>query len=148
MEKDVLVSVIGVQNDLVSKDQEEIEVITKGKYYEKGLKKYITYKETEMETEKDIMSTVKIDNNRVTLSRIGENSTNMLFEVGKKHVSHYNTMFGAFELGITTRSMDIDFDDNQGEIKINYLLEVNNSPVGVNDICIKVQNDFSNFKLS
>lgn len=148
MEKNVLVSVIGVQSDPISKEKDEIEVITKGKYYDKGSKRYITYKETELETTKSVLSTVKIEKDRVTLSRLGNNSTNMLFEVGKKHVSHYNTMFGAFELGITTRKMDINMQDSQGEIRINYLLEVNNSPVGINDICIKVQEDMESFKLS
>lgn len=147
MEKNVLVSIMGVQKDPVSKEKDEIEVITKGKFYHKGNKQYITYKEMEAETQESVMSTVKIEDNRVTLSRIGSNSTNMLFETGKKHVSHYNTRFGMFELGITTRNMDIQLEDSKGEIRINYLLEVNNSPIGINDISIKIEDDLENFRL-
>lgn len=147
MEKEVFVSVIGVQNDMLSEDKDDIEFITKGKYYEKGQKKYITYKEASMNGEKDTLSTVKIERDRVTLSRMGSNSTNMIFEVGKKHISYYATPFGSFELGITTRHIDTDFKDDSGEVKISYLLEVNNNPVGINEICIKVQNNKGKFKL-
>lgn len=147
MNKEVFVSVKGIQQDIASKEQDEIEFIAKGKYYEKGDKKFIAYRETQMEEKEEILSTLKIENNRVTLVRMGNNSANMLFEVGQKHVSQYSTQFGLMELGITTRSLDIELNDNDGEINIKYLLEVNNNPVGVNDLSIKFNGNKETFKL-
>lgn len=147
MNNDVLVSVLGIQKELSDIQTEEIETITVGKYYNKGDKIYITYKEEELSAEKTTTSTIKIHDEVVTLSRLGGNNTYMVFETGKKNMTHYKTPFGTFELGIITRQIDIDLKEDTGEITIVYLLEVNNAPIGVNTIKIKVQNNDKELKL-
>lgn len=147
MEKEIFVSVTGIQQDLLSKEQDEIEFISKGKYYEKGNKRYITYKEAQMDDMDEILSTVKIEKDRVTLIRLGDKGNNMLFEIGQKHVTQYATPFGNMELGITTRELDIDLQEERGQIQIKYLLEVNNSPIGINNLTIKIEGDSNKFKL-
>lgn len=149
MEKDVLISVIGIQDNLDINEKEEIEMITTGKFFEKGEKIFITYKENDLlgDKTKSATSTIKIEDDRVTLSRLGDSNTHMVFEVGKKHRSYYATPFGTFDIGIMTRSMNVDIDDDKGNIDIKYLLEVNNAPVGVNDIQVKFHNNKKELKL-
>jgi len=147
MNNDVLVSVLGIQKEISAVQTDEIETITVGKYYNKGDKIYIVYKEEELSKEETTTSTIKIHDEVVTLSRLGGNNTFMVFEAGKKNMTHYKTPYGTFELGIVTRQIDIDFKDDIGEITIVYLLEVNNAPVGVNTIRIRVQNNDKQLKL-
>lgn len=141
MKKDVLVIVTGMQISMDNPDGEEIEIITPGQYFEKNGKKYITYKETEISGSEGTTDTIKIEDNKVTVMRHGTNSSHMIFQLGKKHMTHYNTPFGTLLLGMTTTSIHINMKEERGDIEVKYNLEVNHVLMGSNTLYIKIASD-------
>jgi len=138
MNKNVIISVKGVQ---ASVDQEfnEIELVTEGKYYKKGDSYYISYKESQMTGLEGTTTTLKVDDGIVTLMRFGLVNTQFIFEQGQKHVSYYDTTYGAFTVGIFTNIINIDVNERGGEIKVGYEIEIDNNKSGEIDFHMMIR---------
>jgi uncharacterized beta-barrel protein YwiB (DUF1934 family) len=132
VKKDVIISVKGSQ---ISEDSDEnvMELITEGKYYKKGDTYFITYKESEVTGMKGTTTTLKVADNMVTLMRFGSVNSQFVFQRGQKHVSYYDTEYGAFTISVYTNQMEIKVDDSGGEIRVGYELEIDNNKTGEND---------------
>jgi len=130
--KDVIISVRGSQ---VSNDDEEsvLEFVTEGKYYKEGQAYYITYNESEVTGMNGTTTTLKVDNGIVTLMRSGSVNSQFIFQQGQKHLSYYDTDYGSFVIGVYTNQVDINVDDNGGEIRVDYQLEIDNNKTGNSD---------------
>lgn len=133
MNKNVIISVKGTQVMNGEDDANSIELVTEGRYYRKGDTYYITYKESEVTGMEGTTTTLKIANDVVTLMRFGKVNTQFIFERGQKHVSYYDTVHGAFTIGVFTNDVNINVDDSGGEIRVGYEIEVDNFKSGIND---------------
>ena len=141
MEKNVVVSIVGMHRVGDEEGQpQEIEVVSPGQYYEKGGKTYLTYSEflDPNDPALETRATVKLEDGKVTLSRMGSIGTQMTFIQGQRSRVYYNTPFGMMEMGITTRRVKIQRDEHRLQICIDYALEVNNQFNGANKITIHV----------
>jgi uncharacterized beta-barrel protein YwiB (DUF1934 family) len=130
--KDVIISVKGSQLAEDS-DANVLELVTEGKYYKKGNTYFITYKESEVTGMQGTTTTLKVADNTVTLMRFGTVNSQFVFQRGQKHVSYYDTEYGAFTIGVYTNEIDIRVDDSGGEIRVGYELEIDNNKTGDND---------------
>lgn len=137
MNKDVIISVKGNQH--YENDNDCIELITHGKYYKNGDEFIVTYNETEMTGMEGTTTKLTVKNDVVTLMRFGENNSQLVFQKGQKHLGYYETPYGAFTVGIKSSSLKIDLDENGGEIKALYSLEIDNQRAGENDFCLKIR---------
>jgi uncharacterized beta-barrel protein YwiB (DUF1934 family) len=63
----------------------------------------------------------------------------MIFQKGQKHISHYDTAYGAFTIGVYSNVVDVNINDRGGEIMVNYLLEVDNAKTGDNDFWMEIK---------
>ena len=137
MTKDVLISISGLQ--LEAQDDEPIEVVTSGNYYYKNNKHYILYDEyiddSELEVTKNKMI---ISDDKISLTKSGPASVNMLFEPGKDTVTYYNTPFGSLVIGLSNSKIDAKHEENLIDINIQYDLSINYSHVSNCNICLKV----------
>lgn len=138
MNKNVIISVKGSQTD-PDQDVNNMELVTEGKYYRKGETYYVTYKESEVTGMEGTTTTLKIADGTVTLMRFGAVNSQMVFERGQKHVSHYDTAFGAFTIGVFASEVNVRVDDNGGEIKVDYHLEIDNNKTGDNDFYMSIR---------
>ena len=120
MENRALISVISRQID----DETPIEVVTPGKFYKKENCYYAVYKETEISGMEGTTTTFKIYPEKFSLLRMGTTTTTMNFEKGSKSMSLYNTPYGMLELEIETKELDINIDDNGGNVTLNYFLYI------------------------
>lgn len=132
MDKNVIISVKGMQ---VSDDREPniMELVTEGKYYSQDGAYYITYNESEVTGMNGTTTTLKVADGTVTLMRSGSVNSHFVFQRGQKHVSYYDTEHGAFTISVIANEVDIKVDDNGGEIRVGYQLEVDNNKTGEND---------------
>jgi len=137
MNKNVIISVKGRQNH--GGEENSIELVTEGKYYKKGDHYFVTYKETEITGMEGTTTTLKIEDNKVTLMRFGENNSQLVFEKGQKHLCYYETPYGAFTIGVLSNQVDIRIDDCGGEIAVGYELEIDNTAIGVNDFYLQIR---------
>lgn len=123
MTKDVLVSVKGTQ--FMGEENDTIEIITAGTWYEKNGKQYLLYDESIGENGDSTRNTVKVWPDKVEVTKKGLVDSHMTFECGKKHMANYMTPVGLIVLGITTSFMEIKQDEKKLHIAITYSLEMN-----------------------
>lgn len=136
--KDVIISVKGTQSN-GSGDTNKLELMTEGKYYKKGKEFIVVYKETEITGMDGTTTTVSILPEKVTLTRAGAVNSQLIFEMGHKHVSYYDTVSGAFTIGVQTNFMDINVGDHGGELAVDYSIEIDSAKSGENDFYIKIR---------
>lgn len=138
MNKNVIISVKGTQTSQ-NQDVNILELVTEGKYYKKGSAYFITYKESEVTGMEGTTTTLKVMDGVVTLMRFGSVNSQFVFEQGQKHVSYYDTAHGAFTIGVFTNDMNVNVDDNGGEIWVEYDIEIDNSKSGENDFHLHIR---------
>lgn len=123
MAKDVLVSVKGTQ--FIDGEKDSIEVITTGTWYEKNGKQYLLYEETYEGMQMTTKNTVKITPEIVEVLKKGAISSRMVYELGKQHMSEYTTPMGLIMLGITTKDIFVEADNEKLHMELRYAMEMN-----------------------
>ena len=124
---DVTLKVVGTQTSL---DGEEnvIEMITQGKYYEKNGSIFLVYDESELSGMEGSTTTLKIDDDeerKVMMKRFGSNESKLIFEKGKRYKSIYRTMYGDMDMEVVT-SQIILVKDEEGlkKLDLSYRISV------------------------
>ena len=75
----------------------------------------------------------------MTLMRMGEFNSQMVFQEGRRHLSMYNTPYGAMSVGVNTRHLLADLSDKGGDIEIDYAIEIDHAIAGRSVFQIKVR---------
>lgn len=137
MTKDVLVTVRGLQ--MTPDGDDTIEVTTTGKYYEKDGKRYLFYDEIGDDTNLIVKNSIQITEEHVSVSKKGVINAQMNFEKENKLVSVYETPYGQMEMAIYTTGICLDEQDDFLELKLEYLLEINNQHVSDSEILLQIR---------
>lgn len=121
MKKKALIKVVSNAN---IQDEDLIEVISPGIFenIEGGYR--TVYEETEISGMEGTTTTIYIYEGKVILEREGSTSTKMIFSLDEPSVSLYNTPYGMLELTISTEELNVDINENGGEIYIEYDMAV------------------------
>ena len=135
MENNVIVSIRGRQ-DLGDGQNESIELVTEGRLAQGDQGYTLSYQESELTGLEGTQTTFRIEDGRVTLLREGEFNSQMVFEQGRRHLSMYNTPYGALAVGINTRKMKVELAGLEGRIEITYAIEIDHAVAGEN--CFKI----------
>lgn len=117
-------AIICVSSKQKSNEEDIIEVVTPGDFYEKDGYYYAVYKETAISGMEGTTTTLKMCKDKFMLIRIGSTSAKMEFSKKSESLSMYNTPYGTLELKIETKDLSIDVNDEGGDIQINYILSV------------------------
>jgi uncharacterized beta-barrel protein YwiB (DUF1934 family) len=125
MTKNMLLTFSSVTEDL-EEEKDKIEFVTPAELTIKNNKYYITFDELQnfLSPEKT-KTTLKIEDAKVTLLRYGFNSTQFIFEQGKKHNGHYETPYGAFTVGIFSDNLSVNINENGGDLSVSYGIYLN-----------------------
>lgn len=123
MKRNVIVSVSSVQSE---SEDDNIEIVTPGKFYKKEKDYYVAYDETKLSGMEGTTTTFKISpkGDKFSLIRMGTTSTKMEFEKYKEQIVLYNTPYGTLELKLDTKKLDIDIDEDGGDISIDYKMSI------------------------
>jgi len=105
-------------------EDEKIESITPGQFYERNGGYYAVYKETEISGMKGTTTTLKIKDGKVILIRTGTTKGKMEFADNHHYMCIYSTQYGDIELQMHTKSVDIDVNANGGEVFIDYSINL------------------------
>ena len=142
MTKDVVVRVRGIQfvvsQDQRSEEAEPVEVFSMGEYYFRNGTHYIKYDEVMEGFTENTQNLIKIKNHSVELRKKGLTNVHMVFEEHKKNISYYQTPFGTMEMGIAATRVNLEQEEDEMNVHIEYALEVNESHVADCDIQIGV----------
>jgi uncharacterized beta-barrel protein YwiB (DUF1934 family) len=138
VEKHVLITVDSKMDDINGKN-DSMSLVTEGKLQRENGEYILSYEESEITGLNGTTTEIRVSNESVTLIRHGNISAMMLFEVGKTHLTDYQTEYGTVMLGVRAQKIDVDIRDDGGNISVDYVLEYNRAYGGRNSINVKVQ---------
>ena len=139
MENNVIISIQGKQSFQAQED-DTIELVTEGCLEPDGDEGYtLTYQESQLTGLEGTLTTFQIEPDRVTLLRVGEVNSQMVFEEGRRHLSMYDTPYGALSVGVNTRRMRCRMGEHGGNIEIDYAIEIDHAVAGQNQFQIDVR---------
>lgn len=144
MNKPVIIKIKGLQDLHSGDDDEKMELITMGKYSKRNGSYYVSYKESEVTGMEGVVTTVKIKGDMVTVKRFGKVTASLIFEKNKRNICHYNTPYGAMMIGIDTKKLLSNVNDNGGSIDIDYNVDINNVLTGSNTLHMTIKEDTVN----
>ncbi|MGI5962975.1 MAG: DUF1934 domain-containing protein [Lawsonibacter sp.] len=138
MEKEVVISIKGMQR-YEDCAPDTIELVTEGRLVRDEAGYTLTYQESELTGLEGTLTTIQVEGEQVTLMRVGEINAQMVFQEGRRHLSMYNTPYGAMAIGVNTRHLLAELDDHGGDIEIDYAIEIDHAIAGRNVFQIKVK---------
>ena len=138
MEENVIISIKGSQL-YEGQDPDVTELVTAGTLRREQEGYTIAYQETELTGLEGTTTKLRIEGPRVTLLRQGSVNSQMIFEVGRKHLSMYETPYGALAVGIETRRLKNTVDEAGGDLEIDYAIEIDHAVAGENLFHIDVR---------
>ena len=104
MEKEVIISIKGMQK-YENAEPDTIELVTGGRLERDGESFTLSYQESAVTGMDGTLTTFQIEPERVTLLRVGEYTSQMVFQEGRRHMSMYNTPYGTMSIGVNTRHL-------------------------------------------
>ena len=138
MEKEVVISIKGVQK-YEGTAPDTMELVTKGRLSRVGESYTLSYQESELTGLEGTLTTIQVDGGQVTLMRVGEFNSQLVFQEGRRHLSMYNTPYGAMSIGVNTRHLMASLTDQGGDIEVDYTIEVDHALAGRNVFRIYVK---------
>ena len=116
MTRDVLVTISGLQTDVVPREDTEdepIEVVTPASYFYKNGKHYLIYEEVTEGFPGVTKNKIKVtDANTIEILKSGNVNTHMLFCKGKDSMTYYDTPYGKMLVGIHTTEVQVEETEN------------------------------------
>ncbi len=138
MKENIVLYITGLHS--TGSDDDSVEMIYAGKHYFRNGKHFIKYQES-LEDGLLTDNMIKISPKEVELVKKGPMTTNMLFTIGEKNLSYYDTPFGSMTMGIDTSDMCITENDGEMNVDIHYNLEMNGNHVAKSHVVIKVREE-------
>lgn len=138
MEKDVMISIQGKQL-YEGSEQDTMELVTEGKLVQEEDYIRLSYEESELTGMAGTTTLFQVEPKRVTLLRVGCVSSEMVFELGKRHTSLYQTPYGSIEVGIMARKLFSTLTMEGGKLEIDYDIEIDHRLAGQNLFRIDVR---------
>lgn len=121
----IMLKILSTQISRAGED-EQVEFITEGKYYQKNNAVYLVYQETEVLGIDGNVTTLKIRDEKVRMKRYGPVNTEMYFEQGKRVTGEYETPFGSMPMELLTNQVinQLNQETGKGMISIDYDLSI------------------------
>ena len=138
MDKEVVISIKGMQK-YEDTFPDVVELVTSGRLAREGESYTLSYQESELTGLGGTLTTIQVDGEQVTLLRVGEFNSQMVFQEGRRHLSMYNTPYGAMAIGVHTRRLLAQLNDQGGDIEVDYSVEVDHAMAGRNVFRINVK---------
>lgn len=143
MTQEVLLTISGLHSldEMDGGDgNEPIEVITPANYYWKNGKHYILFDEVMEGIPGVTKNKIKIVGDAsMEIMKSGVTNTHMVFEKSKTNVTFYETPYGQIHVGIHTRNIDVDVEENSIDVNVEYGLDVNHEALADCKIIMNIQ---------
>lgn len=139
MQKDVIISIYGVQQDEDDEPQ-PVTLVTTGRYYRRGLSYFVSYDESELTGLAGTHTLVRVGPDGVQVTRTGNYPSQLVFEQGRRHLSLYHTDYGDLSVCIDTQHIENTLTDDGGRIDVRYLVGIDSMPPGMSRLKMEIQN--------
>ena len=138
-DKEFLLTIVGTQADEEEKD--EVELFTTGNFYRTDHSWCIAYDESEATGFEGNRTIVELDDDlrRVTMTRLGNTSSQLIIERGVRHQCTYDTGYGSLIIGVSGDYIHSTLSEEGGDLGFGYSLDVNTSLASENTVAITVR---------
>ena len=137
MTKDVLITIRGVHT--LDHEDNDVEMIVRGDYYQKNGKHYILYEEILEGAEERVKNVIKISPSSMDIIKKGVTNSRMLFEKNKKNLSCYSTPVGNLVIGIQANHFYVEEQENSIKVNVDSSQDINYEHMSDCRICVDVQ---------
>lgn len=142
--KDIMLKIVGKQvmgEDL--EDEEQLEFVTEGKYYEEDGIVFLSYDESDFAGVEGCTTSLMIKDDEILMKRCGEAvpmDTEIRFEKGKRYNGLYGTPFGAVEMEVLTNDVinTISKEEPTGFVDIDYHISLKGLSEGRSKLNIQI----------
>lgn len=138
MMKDVIIS-IKSYHSYGQGDEDSLEFTTDGYYFLEGDVGCLSYMESQVTGMEGTRTSVMASPEQVVVDRDGSITSRMIFKEGLKNSFLYNTPYGTATMGIDTRRIRQSFDENGGQLEIDYVVDMEHTVVTSNLFQITVK---------
>lgn len=118
---------IHIKSLIAMKGEEDqtMDLMTEGKYYEKVGSHYLVYEESEVSGMEGDKTTIKLKDGRVAMHRYGQNHSELTFEQGCRHNTIYKTPHGEFDMEVLASEVSYTIDERgNGAVSLVYALSI------------------------
>lgn len=138
MKKQVMLSICGKQN-YQDQEPETVELVTEGILEDAEAGWKLTYEESELTGLKGVITTFQVEPGKITLTRKGSLSSQMVFQQGVFHESLYQMEFGALMIIVCASKVEYDIGEEGGTIDLTYAIEIEQSAAGFIEYHLDIQ---------
>lgn len=124
MTKDVMISIRGLQF-MEDASEDDIETVQRGEYYFRNGSHFLLFDEYMEGFREPVKNVLRFKDKELSLTKRGLLHVQMLFEEGKKNLSHYHTPYGMIMIGLDTERVELTEEENRIHLEIRYALEAN-----------------------
>lgn len=135
MTKDVLITVSGLQHAI---EDEPIELMLRGTYYNRNGKHYVVYDE-QPEGEAVTRNMVKFHDGHFEMTKKGGNTSYLTFDRDRKTSSVYQTPAGSLQIDTITHVLDMEETEDEISVYVRYSLDINYNYISECEVRFKVQ---------
>lgn len=129
MKHTVMLSIEGKQT-YQDQEPEVIQLVTRGEMEFRDGGWDISYQESELTGLEGVTTTFRIEPGKVTLTRTGALSSQMVFQQGVQHDSLYRMPFGALMISVCATYVFFDITPDGGCIDLVYRIDIEQSTGG------------------
>ncbi len=137
----VWLSITGTVSDKESNVQDTMEFSTEGSVYRENDSTCVSYAESEISGMEGTTTTVRLEDGKISVIRLGVVNSIMEFEEGKRNVTMYSTPYGDITMGILTQGVDVAYNEKQDPInvRVKYAIDVEGVENSQNVLDIKIK---------
>ena len=134
----VMLSICGRQN-YIDQEPEVVELVTDGTLENKGNGWEICYKESDLTGMEGMSTSFLVESEKITLTRTGNLTSQMVFKVGIPHESLYNMGFGVLMITVNATKIRHELSAEGGWVDLSYGISIEQSAAGNIDYRLEIK---------
>ena len=134
----VMLSICGRQN-YIDQEPEVVELVTDGTLENKGNRWEICYKESDLTGMEGVSTSFLVESEKITLTRTGNLTSQMVFNVGIPHESLYNMGFGVLMITVNATKIRHELSAEGGWVDLSYGISIEQSAAGNIDYRLEIK---------
>ncbi len=134
----VMLSIRGRQS-YMDQEPDVIELVTEGTMEFRDNGWDICYEESDLTGLAGVTTVFRVEQGKITLSRTGRLSSEMVFQEGVSHSSLYQMEFGALMITVCATRIFAQIGDGVGMIDLVYNIDIEQSATGTVDYHLEIK---------
>jgi uncharacterized beta-barrel protein YwiB (DUF1934 family) len=134
----VMLSICGRQN-YIDQEPEVVELVTDGTLENKRNGWEICYKESDLTGMEGVSTSFLVESEKITLTRTGNLTSQMVFKVGIPHESLYNMGFGVLMITVNATKIRHELSAEGGWVDLSYGISIEQSAAGNIDYRLEIK---------